>query len=148
MTRIRCALAILVCSAFATNASAQFLPVIGLPTIGQGGGAFQMSGRSLRVSGFVPFGDPYPAMLPVTPTPFGFKQVAPAFLPYGYSYGLAPGYPFPGYGAIDQRITVRVVNPPGMIVPSRRVAPRESYDLSGIDLDIESPEKIWGKRPE
>ena len=151
MTRTRCTLAILISIAIAADASAQFGPVIGLPTIGQGGIAFQAGNSRMKVAGFVPLGPPYPAVLPVTPTPFGFRQVAPAYLPYGY-YGIppiAPGFPFPGYGAIDQRIIVQVVTPPGVIVRGRRVAmPEESYDLAGIDLDVESPEKIWGKRPE
>src|SRR5947209_8291871 len=104
MTRIRCALALLISSTLVADATAQFIPVIGLPAMGQGGVAFQLGGRSVRVSGFVPFGDPYAAIVPVTPTPYGFKQVAPAFLPSGYGYGLAAGFPFAGYGAIDQRI--------------------------------------------
>src|SRR5262245_15985367 len=145
----RCALIIIGLLAFAVDASAQFFPIIGLPTIGQGGIAFQASGRNLSVTGFVPLGPPYPAVLPVTPTPFGFKPVAPPYLPYGY-YGyppLAPGFPLPGYGAIERRITMQVVNPPGVVVQGRRKVAREP-DLSGIDLDVESAEKIWGKKPE
>lgn len=145
-TWIRCALAILAFSALNAQASAQWFPIIGLPTFGQGGIAFQAGGRNLSIAGFVPLGPAYPAVVPVTPTPFGYKQVAPAFLPYGY-YGLAPGFPFPGYGAINQRITVQVVAP-ASVVQGRRTNSRETVDLSGIDLDRESPEKIWGKKPE
>src|SRR5262245_60074832 len=118
MTRMRCALIIIGFLAFAADASAQFFPVIGLPTIGQGGIAFQAGGRHLGVAGFLPLGPPYPAVVPVTPTPFGFRQVAPAYLPYAYGYypPLAPGFPLPGYGAIERRITVQVVNPPGVAV--------------------------------
>ena len=107
MTR-RFILAILLGLAVTTEASAQFFPVIGLPTIGQGGIGFQMGGKHLQIGGFIPLGDPYPAILPVTPTPFGFRQMGPAYLPYGYGYTygfgyppIAPGFPFPGYGSID-----------------------------------------------
>lgn len=147
MTRTRCAMAIVVAGILAASAPAQF--VIGLPTIGQGGIAFSTKGSHLKISGFVPLGPPYPAVVPVTPTPFGFQQIAPAYLPYGY-YGyppIAPGFPLPGYGAIDQRITVQVVNPT-VVVQGRRLAARQEPDLSGIDLDVESAEKIWGKKPQ
>lgn len=141
MTWTRCTLAVAIALAGATHASAQFLPIIGLPTIGQGGIAFQIGGRNLSIGGFVPLGPPYPAVLPVTPTPFGYRPVGPAFLPYGYyGYSVAPGFPFPGYGAINRSVTVQVVNPT-VVVQSRRPP---TVDLSGIDLDVESPDKIWG----
>ena len=151
MTRSRSTLAILLITALAGDASAQFFPVIGLPTIGQGGIAFKLGGKRLRVEGFFPLGDPYPAILPVTPTPFGFKQVAPAYLPYGY-YGypyppVAPGYPFPGYGVVEQRFTLQIINPPTVVVRGQRIGLRETPDLTGIDLDVESPDKIWGNKP-
>ena len=41
-------------------------------------------------------------------------------------------------------MTVQIAPPTVVVRP-----PRESYDLSGIDLDVESPDKIWGsKAPE
>ena len=149
MTGNRCTLALALCLALTADAAAQFVPIVGLPGIGQGGIRFSVGGRRVNVSGFVPLGPPYAAVLPVTPTPLGFRQVAPAYLPYGYGYPpFAPGFPFPGYGAIEQRITVQIVNPPAVLVQGRRVGLREeSYDLSGIDLDVESPDKIWGPRP-
>src|SRR5947209_13274035 len=102
MTRIRSLLAILLGLAMTTEASAQFFPIIGLPTVGQSGIAFHMGGRHLSVDGFIPTGPAYPAILPVTPTPFGFRQVAPAIVPFGYGYypygfgypPIAPGFPF------------------------------------------------------
>src|SRR5437867_1136519 len=124
MTRIRCLLALILGLMLAAEAPAQFLPVFGLPTIGQPGIAIRAGGRHLRVEGFIPLGDPYPAIIPVTPTLQGFKQVGPAIVPwgYGYPYGyvygfgyppIAPGFPFPGYGVVNQSVTVQVINPPG-----------------------------------
>jgi hypothetical protein len=78
---------------------------------------------------------------PAAPAPFGFRQVGP--YGSGYVYGLA--YP-PVYGSVEQRVTVQIVNTPGVVVQSRRVSDRPKYDLSGIDLDVESPDKIWGSK--
>jgi hypothetical protein len=75
-------------------------------------------------------------IVPVAPTPFGFQQVGPAFYPY---YGNP--YHTPLYGAIERRVTVQVLAPP-VVVRARR----ESYDLSGIDLDVETPDKLWGSK--
>lgn len=147
MTRIRYAMALVLGIAAAGEAPAQFVPILPLPAVGQGGIAFRAGGGNLRVAGFVPLGPPYPVVIPATPTPLGFRQVAPAFLPYGVTWGfppIAPGFPFPGYGVINQRITVQVINPPGL---GARVGLREVPDLSGIDLDVESPDKIWGRKP-
>jgi hypothetical protein len=150
MSWTRCILAGVAVLTLISQSSAQF--VFGLPTVGQSGIGFRMGGRHLRVEGFLPTGDPYPAILPVTPTPFGLKPVGPAYVPFvfgnPYAYPpLAPGFPFPGYGAISQRVTIQIINPP-IAAASRRSLNRDAPDLSGIDLDIESPEKIWGKRPE
>ena len=131
MTRIRCLLSLLLGIAFTTDASAQFLPVFGLPVVGQNGISFHMGGRGLRIDGFFPTGNPYTAIVPVTPTPFGYRQVGPAYLPYGY-------------GAIDQRITVQIINPPGL---SPRAGLRPVPDLSGIDLDLQPASAIWGEKP-
>ncbi len=146
MTWTRFILAILIGITLTADASAQFFPVIPLPAINQAGIAFRLGGRHLQVRGFVPLGDPYPVIMPVTPTPFGFRQVAPAYLPPYYYYGyppIAPGFPFPGYGVIEQRFTVQIINPPGL---GARAGLREMPDLSGIDLDLEGPDKIWGPK--
>jgi hypothetical protein len=125
--------------ALTSSASAQFFPIFGLPTIGEPGIAFQMGGKNLQIGGFIPTGPAYAAVLPVTPTPFGFRQVGPAIVPYGAWY--------PGYGSVDQRVTVQIISPAGIAVQSRRVTNnRPKYDLSGIDLDVESPDKIWGSK--
>ena len=62
------------------------------------------------------------------------------FIPYG-SYGPL------GYSAFDTRVIVTV--PPPKAASERLRAPRsdDAYDVAGIDLDIESPSKIWGKKP-
>lgn len=147
MTRIRCTLAILFSIALTAEASAQFFPppIFGVPVVVQGGVQFKLGGQRLRINGFVPLGPATPAVLPVTPTPFGLVPVAPAFVPYGYGYGypfVAPGFPFPGYGSISQRYTLQVITP-AVIVQGRGA---EAYDLSGIDLDVESPDKIWAPK--
>jgi hypothetical protein len=142
MTRIRLLPALLlgaVLASEASEASAQFIaPVIALPAIAQSGIDFRLGGKHLRIDGFIPTGNPYGVIVPVTPTPFGFKQVGPAFLPYAYGN---PYYAAPLYGAVDRRVSVQVITPT-VVVRSRR----ESYDLSGIDLDVETPDKIWGSK--
>jgi hypothetical protein len=135
MTRIRCTLALLVAAALTADASAQF--VVNLPIVVQNGIDFQYNGRHLRIGGFLSAGDPYTAIVPVVPTPFGLRQVGPAFLPYPYAYR--------PYGSIDQRITVQIINPPTF---SPRVGLKPTYDLSGIDLDVEPASKIWGPKPD
>jgi hypothetical protein len=137
MTRI-CLLGVLLGATLTCEASAQFIaPVIGIPAIAQSGIDFHLGGKHLRIDGFIPTGIPYGVIVPVTPTPFGFKQVAPAFLPFYY------GNPYytPLYGAIDQRVTVQVITPTVLVRPRR-----PSYDLSGIDLDVETPDKLWGSK--
>jgi TolA-binding protein len=118
------------------EASAQFFPVIGVPIIQQSGIDFHFGGRHLRTNGFIPLGNPYTAVVPVTPTPFGCRQVGPAFIPYAYAY--------PAYGSIDRRLTVQIINPPAL---SSRLGLKPTYDLSGIDLDVEPASKIWGEKP-
>ncbi|HZZ79613.1 MAG TPA: tetratricopeptide repeat protein [Gemmataceae bacterium] len=132
MTRTRLLLAALVGALLNAEATAQIVPV---PSIAQPGIDFHVGGRHLQINGFIPTGYPYGVLVPATPTPLGFRQVGPAFLPYGY------GFP-PIYGAVNQRVNVQVIQPT-VVVRSRR----ESYDLSGIDLDVESPDKIWGSKP-
>ncbi len=66
------------------------------------------------------------------------QQVGPGYFPY---YG-NPYYPGPIYGAVERRVTVQVIAPPLVVVRARR----PSYDLSGIDLDVESSDKIWGSK--
>lgn len=134
MTRIRCTLALLFGLCFAAETPAQFIPVFNLPTIVQPGISFQLGGRRLRIDGTIPTGDPYTVIIPVTPTPQGFRQVGPGFVPYGYA---------PIYGAIDQRVTVQIINPPGL---SPRAGFKKVYDVSGIDLDVEPASKIWGPK--
>lgn len=137
MTRTRWILALLLGLTLTADASAQFFPVIGLPVIARDGVSFHIGGRRLRIDGFFPLGDPYTVIVPVTPTRFGYRQVAPAYLPYGYY-----GYGYPVYGSVEQRVSVTIINPPAI------VSPRQAQnDLSGIDLDVESPDKLWGKRP-
>lgn len=145
MTGTRWIMGVALCLTLTADAFAQFFPpVIGLPTIGQGGIAFRGGGKRLSYEGFIPIGPAYPAILPVTPTPFGFQQVAPAYLPFGYSYGpIAPGFPFPAYGAIEQRYTVTIINPPGL---GARAGFNPVYDTAGIDLDVEPASKIWGNQ--
>jgi hypothetical protein len=71
------------------------------------------------------------------PPPFGFMQVVPGYFPYyGNPYS-------PVYGVVERRVSVQVIAPT-VVVRSRR----PSYDLSGIDLDVDSPDKIWGKKSE
>jgi hypothetical protein len=156
MTRTRCLLAFLAGITLTSDAAAQFGPVIGLPTVGQAGIAFRLGGGNLRVAGFIPLSDPYPAIIPVTPTPKGFRQVGPAIVPwgvgypFGYPYGypfyppIAPGFPFPGYGVVNQRVTVQIINPPGF---APGVGLRQVPDTSGIDLDVQGAAAIWGEKP-
>jgi hypothetical protein len=144
MTRIRLLPALLlgaVLASEASEASAQFIaPVIAIPAIAQSGIDFHLGGKHLRIDGFIPTGTPYGVIVPVTPTPFGFKQVGAAFLPYSYGN---PYYAAPLYGAVDRRVSVQVITPtPTVVVRARR----PSYDLSGIDLDVETPDKIWGSK--
>ncbi|MBI2804060.1 MAG: tetratricopeptide repeat protein [Planctomycetes bacterium] len=151
MTRTRFLFATLLGLTLASDASAQFFaPIIGLPVIARDGIAFHIGGRRLRIDGFLGFGPPYPAVVPVTPTPFGFRQVAPAYLPYsyyGYGYGYSYGFPFPGYGSINQNYSLTIITPPALVRPRLSlVQDREVEDLSGIDLDVESPTKIWGNK--
>jgi hypothetical protein len=137
MTRIRWILAMLVGLILTAEASAQFFPlVIGVPIFQQSGIDFHIGGRHLQINGFIPLGNLYTAVVPVTPTPFGFRQVGPAFIPYPYAY--------PVYGSIDRRLTVQIITPPAL---SPRLGLKPTYDLSGIDLDIEPASKIWGEKP-
>ncbi len=136
MTRMRSLWAMLLGFTLTSSASAQFFPIIGVPTLGTPGITFQVGGKNLQIGGFIPTGPAYPAIVPVAATPFGFRQVGPALVPYGTWY--------PGYGAVDQRVTVQIITPAGIVVQNRRVTKRPSYDVSGIDLDVESPDKIWG----
>lgn len=149
MTRTRSILAIFLGLTLTADAPAQFLPIIGLPTVGQAGVAFRFGGKRNFIAGFIPAGDPYPAILPVTPTPQGFRQVGPAIVPFGYGvpYGyppVAPGFPFPGYGVVEQRFTVQIINPPGL---APGVGLRQVPDTSGIDLDVQGAAAIWGEKP-
>ncbi len=76
-----------------------------------------------------------PAQFVGPPPPYGFMQVA--YSPYfGNPYA-------PIYGVAERRVSVQVIAPTVMVRPRR-----PSYDLSGIDLDAESPDKIWGKKSE
>jgi Tfp pilus assembly protein PilF len=137
MTRIRWILAMLASLTLTAEASAQFFPlVIGVPIIQQSGIDFHFGGGHLRINGFIPLGNPYTAVVPLTPTPFGFRQVGPAFIPYPYAY--------PVYGSIDRRLTLQIINPPAL---SSRLGLKPTYDLSGIDLDVEPASKIWGEKP-
>ena len=136
MTRMRWILAMLAGLTLTAEASAQFFPVIGVPIIQQSGIDFHFGGGHWRINGFIPLGNPYAAVVPVTPTPFGFRQTVPAFIPYPYAY--------PVYGAIDRRLTVQIINPP---TRSSRLGLKTTYDLSGIDLDVEPASKIWGEKP-
>ncbi len=136
MTRMRWILANLLGLTLTAEASAQFFPVIAVPIFQQSGIDFHIGGRHLRINGFIPTGSPYTAIVPVTPTPFGFRQVGPAFIPYPYAY--------PVYGSIDRRLTVQIITPPAL---SPRLGLKPTYDLSGIDLDIEPASKIWGEKP-
>ena len=137
MTRIRWISAMLAGLTLTAEASAQFFPpVIGVPIIQQSGIDFHIGGGHLRINGFIPLGNPYTAVVPVTPTPLGFRQVGPAFIPYPYAY--------PVYGSIDRRLTVQIITPPAL---SPRLGLKPTYDLSGIDLDIEPASKIWGEKP-
>src|ERR1700728_4485945 len=75
----------------------------------------------------------------VVPTPFGFQQLAPAYLPY---YG-NPYYAAPIFGSVERRGSGQGLAPmPTVVVRTRR----PSYDLSGIDLDVETPDKLWGSK--
>jgi Tfp pilus assembly protein PilF len=133
MTRTRWIFAVLLGFTLTSEASAQFIPIIGVPIVQQGGIEFHFGGRHLRINGFIPAGGPYAAIVPVAPTPFGFQQVGPAFIPYS------------AYGSIDRRVTVQIINPPGL---APRLGLKPTYDLSGIDLDVEPASKIWGPKPE
>jgi Flp pilus assembly protein TadD len=145
MSRTRCCIATLIGFWMAVEAQAQFIgpPIIGVPVVTQGGIDFRVGGRQLRIRGFIPIGPPYTVIVPATPTAFGYRQVGPALLPYGpYSY------PFPTWGAIDQRLTVQVITPVVTVRPPLSLAQGpERYDLSGIDLDVEPASKIWGEKP-
>src|SRR6266404_1420327 len=137
MTRTRWILAILLGLILTADASAQFFPVFGLPVIARDGVSFHIGGRRLRIDGFFPLGDPYTVIVPATPTRYGYRQVGPAYLPYGYY-----GYGYPVYGAVDQRVNVTIITPRLSLSGNR-----DRTDLSGIDLDVESPDKLWGKKP-
>lgn len=76
---------------------------------------------------------------PVLSPPLGYQQVFQAYFPLGNPY-----IPGPMFGYVERRISVQVIAPsPAMVVVRPR---RPSYDLSGIDLDVESPDRIWGSK--
>ena len=137
MTRIRYLLAILLAAALTGDASAQFFPppIFFVPTISQPGIGFTYGSNHLNIAGFFGSGPPSLLLIPVRPTPFGPMQVGPTFVPYG-------SYSYP-YGARNPSITVQVITPTVIVRDRRSSAP----DLTGIDLDVESPAKIWGERP-
>jgi hypothetical protein len=146
MTRIRWTLALFVGLTLSADARAQFFPIFNLPTIVQPGITIHAGGKNLSINGTIPFGDPYTLIVPVTPTPQGFKQVGFAYLPPAYVYPtfggpVYGGYGPPIYGAIDQRVMVQIINPPAA---GGRRGFKKTYDTSGIDLDIEPASKIWG----
>ena len=59
--------------------------------------------------------------------------------PYGYGYAVP--------ASMETRITVQVVTPTVIIRRPRSLAPYgESFDLAGIDLDVEPASKIWGEK--
>jgi Tetratricopeptide repeat len=133
MTWNRWTLAILLAAVLSADASAQ---IIGVPVLVPSGGVeFQAGGKHLKIDGFIPIGNPYLGVLPLSPSPFGWRQAGPVLIPYG---------PSP-YGVVDQRVTVQIINPPGLV---RRAGYKPVYDVSGIDLDVESSAKIWGPKPD
>lgn len=125
MTRIRCLAAIILAIAFTADACAQFLPVI-IPN----GIDFRYKSGHLRVRGFIPTGG---ATILVPGGPFYYP-----YAPY------ALGSPFPPWGVVEQRISVQVLPPAS--IPLREGYPRMP-DITGIDLDVEPPSKIWGNPP-
>ncbi len=149
MTRIRCVIAMLIAGVLSAEASAQFFPppVVGMPVVLPNGIDFHYKRGGLRINGFIPTGGAAAAVLPVIPGAVGPGAFFPAtYYPYAYPY-FPYGYPFPAMGAVDQRITVTVTQPALLIQGRTGLAPyMEDYDLSGIDLDVESAAKIWGKR--
>jgi hypothetical protein len=133
MTRNRWTLALFIGLTLTADARAQFLPVFNLPTVVQPGITIHAGGKHFSINGTIATGDPYALIVPVTPTPQGFKQVGYAYLP--------PGYAYPAYGAVDRNITVQIINPPTV---GGRMGRKKTYDTSGIDLDVEPASKIWG----
>lgn len=86
---------------------------------------FRYHGHRFSVAGFFPTGPAVPVYYPFYP----------------------PYYPPPAYGVIERHIVIQptvVVAPPRLIpVPVPVPAP----DLSGIDLDVEPPAKLFGNDP-
>ncbi len=71
------------------------------------------------------------------------------YSPYGY--GAAPFAPFAPYGAAYGYRQLTIVTPPPVVLASssrRRLVPEEDYDLSGVDLDLVSPDDLLKPRAE
>src|ERR1043166_8520826 len=94
----------------------------------QGGIGVQYNGGRLKVSGY------YSSGLVVPVSPGGVVLGPPGYLvsPYGAPYGVP-------YGVMERRVIVQQFAPP----PVQRYVPPEPPDVSGIDLDIESPDKLY-----
>jgi hypothetical protein len=139
MTGIRWFSAIVLGVILTADASAQFLPyppAAGIPVLVPNGLDFSYRTRNARVAGFIPTGGASIGVLPVGPTG-GYLQ------PY---YPYYPTYPPVILGAVENNTTLQIFNPPGVGYQRRSLAPYMP-DVSGIDLDEESPSKIWGKKP-
>jgi len=108
--------------ALATCALLGFAPAIRAQVFvpAPGGISFQYASGKLKVSGSYAPG----LVIPVGP---GGVVLGP------------PGYLVSPYGAVERRVIVQKVGPPPM---PRVVLPPEP-DVSGIDLDLESPDKLY-----
>src|SRR5260370_531511 len=62
---------------------------------------------------------------------------------FGNSYLAAGPFGYAPFGAAENRVTITIINPPNVVVPSRLrgIGGRDDDDLSGIDLDLVPPKK-------
>jgi len=125
MNRGRCVCGVIIAFSLAGEAQAQFVG----PGLGYGAG-FGFQRRNLVVGGF--FGGGY--------APYGPYALVPA----------GPFYPFAPYGGGYKQVTIII--PPPVLVQSagqrRQIAPEPEYDLSGVDLDLVSPDDLLKPRAE
>jgi hypothetical protein len=118
----RLVLAVAILFSHAATAEAQVFfgppPVVGIPVHPPGGIGFHYHGHRVRVAGF---------------------------LASGPGYGFGPFYS--PYAVIQNRVVVQPIAPTVIVAPRSFVPPAPAYDLSGIDLDVEPPSRLFGDNP-
>jgi Tetratricopeptide repeat len=142
MTGIRWFATIVLSTALAADVSAQIvtIPVPAVPVLVPNGIDFWYNSKNLKASGFIGTGGYSPGFVTTNPLTGAPTLVYPY---YGYRYPYGPSFPPVILGSVEQRNTLQIINPPGYVPRPVIIA-----DTSGIDLDVESSAKIWGKKPD